>query len=102
MITKEEFNNVKIGDCIQIVDQWNDFTHENPNGKMDYLLGRTFEVTQKATETTVKKRSGINDFLIHCSDGCTWSLNLHCIEKVIRYSTKSIDDKSLERMLMEV
>lgn len=103
MITKEEFNDVKIGDCIQIVDQWNDFTHENPRGKMDYLLGRTFEVTEKATKTTVKKGI-VDNFQIarQSDDSFVWSLNLHCIEKVIRYSTKSIDDKSLERMLMEV
>lgn len=102
MITEEEFDDVQIGDYIQIVDQWNGHTHENFSGDMDYLLGRTLEVTEKATETTVKKRSGINDFLIYDSDGRIWCLNLHCIEKVIRYSTKSIDDKSLERMLMEV
>lgn len=102
MITVEEYNDIQVGDKIKIVDEWNNYTHESVYGNMDYLLGETFEVTEKATETTVKKRSGINDFLIYDSGGWKWSLNLHCIEKVIRYSTKSIDDKSLERMLMEV
>lgn len=101
MITEEEFNDIQIGDYIQIVDEWNGFTHENSDGDMDYLLGRTLEVAEKATETTVR-RSGTSVFIIYDSDGRIWYLNLHCIEKVIRYSTKSIDDKSLERMLMEV
>ena len=102
MITKEEYEDVKIGDCIQIVDRWNEHTKENPSGDMDYLLGQIFEVTNKVTATTVEKRSEIGGFVIRGDDDWTWFLNLHCIEKVIRCTTKSIDDKSLERMLMEV
>ena len=102
MITREEFENIQVGDYIQIVDEWNEYTDENLSGDMDYLLGKTFEVTRESTEATVEKRSGNSDFVILDEDGWIWSLNLHCIEKVIRYSTKSIDDKSLERMLMEV
>lgn len=102
MITGEEFDNIQVGDYIEVVSEWNEYTDENLSGEMDYLLGKTFEVTRELTKATVQKRRGGNDFVIRDEDGWIWSLNLYCIEKVIRYSTKSIDDKSLERMLMEV
>lgn len=101
MITEEEFYDVQIGDYIQIVDEWNEYTDENLSGDMDYLLGKTFEVTRESTEATVEKRSGKSDFVIQFGGGWVWSLNLHCIEKVIKRTEnlKSIDDKSLEEML---
>ena len=99
MITEEEFNDVQIGDYIQIVDEWNDYTHESAYGNMDYLLGSTLEVTEEATTTTVRKGREISAFIIRDGEYGGWSLNLHCIEKVIKYKPKSIDDKSLEKML---
>ena len=105
MITKEEFENVKIGDYIQIVDRWNEYTDENPDGKMDYLLGRTFEVTERASKTTVEKSHGI--LMIKSRDNTNasyWYLNEFCIAKVIKRTEnlKSIDDASLEKMLEDL
>lgn len=101
MITTEEFKNVQVGDYIEVVSEWNGDTNEAPV-VMDYLLGRTFEVTERATETTVKKGI-VNNFKIarQYDNEFVWSLNLHCIEKVIKHTEnlKSIDDDSLERML---
>lgn len=104
MIVTEEFENIQIGDKIKIVDQWNEHTEENPYGNMDYLLGQTFEVTNEATTTTVKKYNLCYDFVIRGIDKYSepyWYLNLHCIEKVIKCTTKSIDDASLEKILKE-
>lgn len=99
MISIEEFNDVQIGDYIQIVDEWNDYTHESAYGNMDYLLGRSLEVTEKATTTTVRKGREVSAFIIRDGEYGGWSLNRHCIEEVIKCSVKSIDDKSLEKML---
>ena len=100
MITKEEFKNIQIGDQIKIVDRWNEYSGESQSGDMDYLLGKTLDVTERATKTTVARVGGTSVFIIR-DDGCAygWSLNLHCIEKVIKYTVKSIDDDSLEKML---
>ena len=100
MITIEEYNDIQVGDKIKIVDHWNEFTKESAYGNMDYLLGRTLEVTEEATTTTVRKSDLWNEFVIEkIKGGSFWLLNLHCIEKVIKYKSKSIDDKSLEKML---
>lgn len=97
MITKEEFNNIEIGDQIKIVDKWNKYSDAVID--MDYLLGRTLEVAEKATETTVR-RGGTSVFIIQDGEcGYVWALNRYCIEKVIKYATKSIADESLEKML---
>ena len=102
MITLEEYKNIQVGDYIQIVDRWNEYTDENEDGDMDYLLGQTFEVTKEATETTVMKGT-IDNFLIdkQSDNRFIWYLNLHCIAKVIKRTEnlKSIDDKALEKML---
>ena len=99
MITIEEYNDIQVGDKIKIVDHWNEFTKESAYGNMDYLLGRTLEVTEEATTTTVRKGREISAFIIRDGEYGGWSLNRHCVEKVIKYSVKSIDDKSLEKML---
>lgn len=44
----------------------------------------------------------MGDFVIRGIDEYSkayWSLNLHCIAKVIKCTTKSIADESLEKML---
>lgn len=96
MISIEEFNDVQIGDQIKIVDNWEE--NSMAVAEMNYLLGKTLEVTQKATETTVERNDTFYNFKIIDGYGY-WYLNRHCIEKVIKYSVKSIDDKSLEKML---
>ena len=101
MITEEEFENIQVGDYIEVVSEWNGDTNEAPV-LMDYLLSRTFEVTEKATKTTVKKGIVDNFQIVRQSDDIfVWSLNLHCIAKVIKRTEnlKSIDDDLLERML---
>ena len=101
MITKEEFNNIEIGDKIKIVDEWNDFTRENSDGHMDYRLGHIFEVTNKATTTTVEKNDTYYNLkIIKMNSGYDyWFLNEFCIENVIKHNLKSITDASLEKML---
>ena len=104
MITEEEFDNIQVGDYIEVVSEWNEYTDENLAGEMDYLLGKTFEVTKELTKTTVEKRSRGNGFTIQNEDGWIWSLNLYCIAKVIKRTEnlKSIDDASLEKMLEDL
>lgn len=102
MITVEEYNDIQVGDKIKIVDEWDNYTHESVYGNMDYLLGETFEVTHEATTTTVEKDNLMGGFVIRGIDEYSkayWSLNLHCIAKVIKCTTKSIADDSLEKML---
>ena len=107
MIDRDEFDNIQVGDYIQIVDRWNSWSNANDCGCMDYLLGKTFPVSIEATTESVAQ-NGIS-FL----DGTTllrirdkvinsryWSLNMFCIEKVIKnQNIKPITDTSLERIL---
>ena len=122
MITKEEFNNIEIGDQIKIVDEWNESTCENPYGKMDYLLGQLFVVSYEPTTISVaKSEEGFGRFYIKDKNtDRIWRLNRYCIvgvyhadeiEKMysdamscckepIEVAThKSIDDKTFEKVL---
>lgn len=89
MITTEEYEDIQVGDKIKIVDRWNEDSCASSEGKMDYLLGQTFEVVERATKTTVDKSCGI--FRIESKDGVItdyWYLNDFCIEKVIKCTGK--------------
>lgn len=124
MISADEFDNIQVGDFVQIVDEWNENTCENPYGDMNYLLGHLFMVSQEPTTISVaKSEEGIGRFCI--KDKYTdmiWRLNRHCIaytfhadeiekmysdaislsEEPIKAATrKSIDDEALEKMLMK-
>lgn len=100
MITEEEYEDIQVGDYIEVVDQWNADSAEASDGKMDYLLGRTLEVAEKATETTVDKCYDIlRTKSIAGAITNYWYLNRFCIAKVIKCTGKSIADESLEKML---
>ena len=62
MITEEEFENIQVGDYIQIVDEWNENTCENPYGDMNYLLGHLFMVSQEPNQRRV-----LGDFVLKTS-----------------------------------
>lgn len=51
----EDFSKLKSGDEIKIVDEWNNLCDVNPDGEMEYLLGQTFKISDKPTESTVSK-----------------------------------------------
>lgn len=122
MISADEYDNIQIGDVVQIIDEWNECTCENPYGDMNYLLGQLFVVSQEPTTISVaKSEEGIGRFCIKDRDTDTiWCLNRYCIvgvyhadeiEKMysdtmscckepIEVAThKSIDDKAFEKIL---
>lgn len=88
----EDFSKLKSGDKIKIVDQWNGHTNENPDGKMDYLLGQEFEISNKPTETSVAKWitfDGDVGFRIvrkgntNLSILDTWFINAYSVDEII-------------------
>lgn len=93
-----DMKDLRVGDRVKIVDEWNELTYQNMSGKMDKWLG---------TVMTVK---GIHDgFCVMEEDqndrpGCPgflhgWSWNKYCIDCVVPEGDGEFDVATDEELL---
>lgn len=77
-----DINDLSPGMVVKIVDQWNEYTDENPLGEMDKYLG-TFMTVKEVLYMVAYMEEDQNDRTNWNGKTCGWSWNKHTIDYIV-------------------